>query len=293
MSSIKTVAVAGATGNLGPSVVDQLVKAGFSVTALTRQSSTSTPPSGIKAIPVDYDSVASLTTALKGQDAVVSTLSHMTNAIPLIDAAIAAGVTRVLPSEFGCDTSNPNARKLPIFGGKVKTSDYLAEKAKEGKISYTLVETGPFLDWGLDKSFVANLKGTTDVFDGGDRLASMTTLADIGRAVAEVLKHPAETANRSVKTQSAALTQNQILAIANNVTGRKYETRPVNTEESESQAYEALQKGDMSKMVNFLFSAVWREGYGGKFDEAKLDNKLLGIEELTDKQVEELIAKYA
>ncbi|KAL9084902.1 MAG: hypothetical protein Q9165_007855 [Trypethelium subeluteriae] len=295
MSTIKSVAVAGATGNLGPSIVTQLVEAGFTVTTLTRQDSKSTPPAGTKAIPVDYTSVASLTAALRGQDAVVSTLSPAAvDQIPLIDAAIAAGVKRILPSEFGCDTLNPHAATLPIFAGKVKVHDYVAEKAKEGKITYTLMMTGPFLDWCMGTTLIVDLKGgVTPVFEGGNQEASMTTLPDIGRAVAGVLKHPKETENRSVFTQSASLTQNRVLAIASKVTGKKYETKPANSAELEKDARERVAKGDMSAMFDFLKRAIWGEGFGGNVPRSKLDNDLVGVKELTEKQLEDVIAKYA
>ena len=293
MSSIKSVAVGGATGNLGPSIVDGLLQAGFSVTVLTRKNSDSKPPSGVKVAPVDYDSVESLTTALKGLDAVVSTLNPgVVDQIPLVDAAIAAGVSRFLPSEFGCDAANPKVRELPVFGAKVKVSDYLAEKAKEGKISYSLVVNGPFLDWGLQFPVLVNLKDVTDVFDGGDRPASATNLADIGRAVAGTLKNPKETANRAVYVQSAVVTQNGLLATAKKVTGKEYETRPVDSLEHEKEARDALKRGDTSKLTNFIRRAMWGEGFGSKFDTAKLDNELFGVKELTEKQLEELVEKY-
>ncbi|KAL9066354.1 MAG: hypothetical protein Q9157_007175 [Trypethelium eluteriae] len=295
MSAIKSVAVAGATGNLGPSIVTQLVEAGFTVTTLTRLDSKSAPPSGTKAIPVDYTSVASLTAALQGQDAVVSALSPaVADQIPLIDAAIAAGVKRFLPSEFGCDTLNANAAKLPVFGRKVQVHDYLAEKAKDGKVTYTLMMTGAFLDWALGTTLIVDLKGgVTSVYDGGDRESSMTTLPDIGRAVAGVLKHPKETENRAVYTQSASVTQNRVLAIANKVAGKKYETKPASTVEVEKDAHERVKKGDMSAMYDFLRRALWGEGFGSSKDRSELDNDLVGVKELTEKQLEELIAKYA
>jgi len=85
-----------ATGNLGPKVLEQLLNAGFDVTVLTRQESTSTYPSNVQVAPVDYSSIDSLTSTLKGQDAVVSTVAtpdlHSQNT--LVDAAVAAGVKR-------------------------------------------------------------------------------------------------------------------------------------------------------------------------------------------------------
>ena len=292
MSSIKSVAVAGASGNLGPSIVEGLLKAGFSVTALTRLDSTSKQAAGVKVAPVDYASVESLTAALKGHDAVVSTLNTaVSDQKPLIDAAIAAGVQRFLPSEFGSDTLNENVRKSPPFVEKAKIASYLEEKAKAGKITYSLVITGPFLDWCLDLQLFANWKGgVTDVFDGGDREVSTTLLPDIGKAVAGVLKHPAETKNRAVYVQSAVITQNNILATVNKTTGKKHETRAIDSIQHEKEGYEALNKGDLSLIFNFLRRAIYGgPTYGAKM--TKVDNDLVGVQQLSDKQLEEVVEK--
>src|SRR5690242_16544214 len=104
------VAVAGATGNVGIPILKELLAAGFSVTALTRQGSSSASklPSdaNLTVKEVDFTSVPSLTEALKGHFAVVSTLATIAVGSQdlLIDAAAAAGVTRFIPSEFGSDT---------------------------------------------------------------------------------------------------------------------------------------------------------------------------------------------
>jgi hypothetical protein len=72
-----------------------------------------------------------------------------------IDAAVASGVKRFIPSEFGCDTQAPylyfelhmcglltkSAGEL-IFQAKRDTAAYLKELAAAGKITYTLVITG-------------------------------------------------------------------------------------------------------------------------------------------------------
>ncbi len=100
-------------GLLGSAVVDQLAAAGFAVTVLTRnRSSLKDLPSGIEAVEVDYNSVESLANALRGQDVIVTTTSAeaLSNQKPIIDAAIAAGVKRFIPSDFGSFTHDPEAQ---------------------------------------------------------------------------------------------------------------------------------------------------------------------------------------
>ena len=81
----------------------ELLKSGlFEITVLTRESSTHQFPNGVKVVKVDYRNVEALTTALNGQDALVSAVA--TNAVPsqrqLIEAAVEAGVKRIIPSEY-------------------------------------------------------------------------------------------------------------------------------------------------------------------------------------------------
>jgi uncharacterized protein YbjT (DUF2867 family) len=68
---------------------------------LTREASTHKFPEEVKVVKVDYTNLESLTKALKGQDALVSAVASV--AVPsqrmLIDAAVKAGVKRIIPSE--------------------------------------------------------------------------------------------------------------------------------------------------------------------------------------------------
>lgn len=67
----RNVALLAATGNLGSKILNSLVGAGFNVTAIQRAGSNKKVQAGIKAIQVDLTSKADLSSAFKGQDAVV------------------------------------------------------------------------------------------------------------------------------------------------------------------------------------------------------------------------------
>ncbi len=75
MPLIKNVIVAGASGGVGPSIISALISKGFSVSVLTRESSTATFGDDVKVYRTDY-SAPSLLKALKGQDAVSPTISE-------------------------------------------------------------------------------------------------------------------------------------------------------------------------------------------------------------------------
>ena len=82
------IAIAGATGNLGPTIVQALIDAGFDVTILSSSGNTSGLPVAAKTVKVDYSSQDSLVNALKGQDVFISAIPQHDTQPALIDAAI-------------------------------------------------------------------------------------------------------------------------------------------------------------------------------------------------------------
>lgn len=149
-STIKTVIVAGASGNLGPHILDALHAANFTVSALTRSSPSTLPPY-VKAItPKDY-SVESLATAFEGQDAVLSCVgaAGAASQIAMIDAAERAGVKRFVPSEWGWARDRPVLEELKArLAEKEKVYQHLLVVCAGSRtLSWTAVAAGPFLDW--------------------------------------------------------------------------------------------------------------------------------------------------
>jgi nucleoside-diphosphate-sugar epimerase len=233
---------------------------------------------------------------LKGQDAVVSAVG--TEGLPgqntVIDAAVAAGVKRFLPSEFGSDLSNPKPKALPVFGYKVAVAAHIEEVAsKNPKFSYTYVRNGPFLDWGLEHNFLLDLaSGKPRIFDGGNQIFSTTTLESVGRAVVGVLSKPDETKNRAVYVQDLTTSQNRLLALAKEIAPEKsFEPVPINLDDVLRSSNEKLSKGEvtMEVMVGYLHVAIFKEGYGGKIE--KDDNELLGLGLKTEEDIKAILRK--
>lgn len=67
----------------------------------------------------------------------------------VIDAAVEAGVKRFIPSEFGSDLDNPKSAGLAVFAGKVVVRKQLEQLAAQGRITWSAITPGAFLDWGL------------------------------------------------------------------------------------------------------------------------------------------------
>ncbi|KAH6847551.1 hypothetical protein B0I37DRAFT_431172 [Chaetomium sp. MPI-CAGE-AT-0009] len=239
MTTIKTVAVLGATGNLGPSIIRELQTAGFTVTAITRSptsTSTTNLPPNTAVLTADYNSLDSLKTAFTGQDAVVSAVG--TQAVgaqkTVVDAAVAAGVRRFVPSEFGIHTRVVRDRPIGrILAGKIGVVDYL-----EGL--------------GLEHSGLGtvNIKDkTATVIDSGDEKWYASTLAQIGRVVAGILKHPDETANKYIATASFNLSQNELIALVEELTGSKLPVTKIKSADLQQTGETKLAAGD--------YSALW------------------------------------
>ncbi|KAJ4358957.1 hypothetical protein N0V95_002573 [Ascochyta clinopodiicola] len=271
--SIKNVIIIGAGGNLGPSILKAFLNSSFNTTVLSREGSSSTFPSGVKVIRANYDSVDSLTQALKGQDAVISLVGGgaIGDQNKLIDASVAAGVQRFIPSEFGIDTTNPKAQAIvPIFKGKVSTVDYL--KSKEDKLSWTAIATGPFFDWGLKVGFLGFhvSSKTATIIDSGNAIFSATNLHTIGSAVVKTLENAEATKNKRVYVSEVQTSQNEILAVAEKITGEKWTVKKVGLQDHIAAGNALLQKGDFSGIGHLIQAAVFG-------DESLSDLKPLGL----------------
>jgi len=61
-----------------------------------------------------------------------------------MQAAIAAGVKRIVLSEFSTNIETELSRKLPIVKDKMEIRKYVEEITKDGKIEWSSVNNGPF-----------------------------------------------------------------------------------------------------------------------------------------------------
>lgn len=135
--------------------------------ALTRHRQTKLIPNTVNIVEVNYNDENALRKALRNQDAVVSCLGDVPAALQaqksLLVASLAAGVKRFVPSEFGSDTTNRHVRSYPFFRAKVEHQRLLRQAASTYRdFSYSLLITGPFLDWGLSKvPFIINVGSKT------------------------------------------------------------------------------------------------------------------------------------
>ncbi|KAK0712832.1 hypothetical protein B0T26DRAFT_831993 [Lasiosphaeria miniovina] len=286
MVSIKTVAVLGGTGNLGPFIVQELVAAGFTVTGVTRAGSTnSTPkfPDGLAIKSVDYESVADLTAAFAGQDAVVSVVATAGIAAQkvAVDAAVAAGVRRFVPSEFGINTRRVGGTPIgAILAGKIAIVDYLKEQAAaHPAFSWTGLSTGLFFDWALERGTLGfSVKDKTAiVVDSGNEKWQASNLPQIGQAVAGILSHPDATANQYLGSASFNLSQNELIALVEELAGTKLAVTRVASADIQKKGEEKLAQGDFRAFIDFLHVHNFADGAGNALAPADSANELVGL----------------
>jgi uncharacterized protein YbjT (DUF2867 family) len=290
--SIKNVTLAGASGTLGGPVYQRLVAADdLTLSVLRRHGSKTTFPPNVNVLDVDFDSVEDLTSALAGQDAVVSTFSpeQITAQKNLAEAAVAAGVKRFIPSDFCPDLANENTKRLPVFLSKVEMENVLTAKAKTTNLTYTFLYNGVFLDWGL----LDPAGDKTQLVDGGDTIFSATTLASVANAVYGILKHPEETKNRAVYVEDAKISQNKVLELAKRAAPEKpWGVKHVRLDELTDEADKKLAEGvfDYPSIMAYLYRSIIGADNGGSFE--KNDNELLGLKGKTEEELFEIVKTF-
>ncbi|KAK6223607.1 hypothetical protein QIS74_03551 [Colletotrichum tabaci] len=294
---VQTVALAGATGNVGKWTLKALVADGFHVTVLARRQASF--PDGVTVKVVDFGSSDDLTEALRGHDAFVDcTLVHDDTPARLMDAAAAAGVYRYIPSDFSLDLHNRNVHGLPVFFRKDANDRHLFRTCEETGMTWSVVCNGAFLDWNLRSGFMnIDVHGRrADYIGDGANVHAWTTLEATGKAVSGALRRAAETENRPVYVHSVNKSQRQMVDLCNEALGGSDD----GWEESRSDMDEVLDRalrefhagnfgwnvfGDMIRYANSRpdFSCPWE----------KSDNALLGVETMTDDEVKGLIRAIA
>ncbi|HEX8656736.1 MAG TPA: NmrA family NAD(P)-binding protein, partial [Hymenobacter sp.] len=162
-----TIVLAGATGDLGFRIAQALLKRGAVVRALVRPGNSKPETAnlrnlGAEIIEVDFASVFALTKACAGAACVVSALSGLREVIVdlqkrLLDAAVAAGVTRFIPSDYSIDFtklpagSNRNLDLRREFGQRLDQAPIAATSVLNGMFTDLLIGPAPVVLFGLKR----------------------------------------------------------------------------------------------------------------------------------------------
>lgn len=127
---------------------------------------------------------------------------------------------------------------------------------------------------------------TANIWDDGNAKFSTSNLADVGSAVAAALSDPQITVNKYITIASHTVSQNEILAELEGLTGEKWKVSRKNTAEETKKAQEELAKGNALAGYDLVRALTFGPGSQGDATgvEGGLWNDRLGLpkEELKD-----------
>ncbi|KAF8864273.1 NAD(P)-binding protein [Acephala macrosclerotiorum] len=231
------IAIAGASGYLGRKILEHLLTLPgiIHITVLSRSPQ---PAEAVAKQLVSFASISSyedtdcLAAILRGHDVLISAIAGAAAGIVdslLVDAAIRAGVKRFMPSEYTVDVLHPHSIEFAestILAAKIANAKTLQLLAKEGKIEYTTLVTGPFLDFW----FSGAVKGVVDLeerrvmlYDGGEHQVTGCSSDFISRCVGAVLTTPEDiTKNQRIRIAEVHFSGKELLCTFEEVTGKQW-----------------------------------------------------------------------
>ncbi|UOG77219.1 NmrA family NAD(P)-binding protein [Hymenobacter tibetensis] len=222
-----TIVLAGASGELGLQIALSLLERGAYVRALIRRGSTNPQiatlrEQGATVVEVDFANSKELTEACVGAACVVSALSGLRDVIVdtqarLLDAAVAAGVPRFIPSDYSIDYT-----KLPYGSNRnLDLRREFQERLDKAPIAATSVLNGMFTDLLTGQAPVVLFKLHRVAYWGNaDQPLDFTTLADTAAFTAAAALDP--TTPRFLRVAGEVATIRGVQAAASAATGKKF-----------------------------------------------------------------------
>ena len=288
-------------GRIGGPVVDELANAGFDVTVLTRDPAhVQGKSSNARTVQVDYDSDSSLAEALKGQDALVSTvaMSAIGNQKRMIDVAINAGVKYYIPAEYTVNSRAPNAQAQPMMASVVQIQKVL--EARGDKIAWFVVNCGALLEFVLDHPVLLDFNNQqATLWDGGDGAISLSDIPLLARAVAAALQKPEKVVDHRLRVHGGSITQNRALELAQQHSQQTWKVNHAQSQPAYTSAMEQVMSGatgDQGELMKALMTAYNAATFGtcdGHFESAYVnpDNGWLGVDTFRKNEIEEAIRR--
>jgi NmrA-like family len=228
-----TILVAGGTGNLGGRIVRDLIKRGAKVRAIVRPETDSEKIEklkqlGAEVISVDMSNADELKSACQDVSCVVSALSGLRDVIvdgqtKLLDAAIAAGVPRFIPSDFAADFTRLPGGDNRNFDLRKEFHQYLDKSA----IKSTSIMNGAFTDILTYGTPLYDFRNYTVGYWGDDAdwkidFTSMDNTSDYTAAAALDSETP-----RVLRIASFQVSPNDLVSMGGEIKGKKFKLVPL------------------------------------------------------------------
>ncbi len=223
----KVILVAGATGNLGERIIKALLERGALVSAVVRSANNrekikNLERLGVKVFKVDTWNLEDLKKACEGASCVVSALAGLRGVVidaqkVLLDAAVAAGVPRFIPSDYSLDFT-------PFSKGENRNLDLrreFHEYLDKAPISATTIFNGAFADLLTDQMPLILFKQQLILYWGNaDRQWDFTTIEDTATYTACAALD--STTPRFLHIAGDQISAGEIRKVVNEVTGLKF-----------------------------------------------------------------------
>jgi nucleoside-diphosphate-sugar epimerase len=221
------IVLAGATGDLGFRIAQALLGRGAQVRALVRPGNTKPEVAqlrerGAAIVELDFKDAAALTRACAGAGCVVSALSGLRDVIidaqtHLLDAAVAAGVPRFIPSDYSIDFT-----KLPE--GSNRNLDLRREFGRHldrMPIKATSILNGMFMDLLTGQAPLVLFKLKRILYWGSaDQPLDFTTIANTAEYTAAAALDPSTP--RYLRVAGEVATIRDLQAAASAATGQQF-----------------------------------------------------------------------
>ncbi|KAF6817734.1 NmrA-like family protein [Colletotrichum musicola] len=228
------VAVAGGTGDVGRTIVDQLVATGRNPIVLCRKVPSETRTNGLKFLAVNYDNVEETAKTLEAHrvDTVISAMNiegpSERAQLNLIAAADKSQTTwRFIPSDFAGYAPVGETDEDEMTGPGLRAAEALAKSG----LTFTRVANGMFMDYfGLPNisshlrsfNWAVNVPARSAAIPGtGDERFSVTYSQDVARFVDRLLDEP-EWPEWSI-VSGADTCLNELVALSEKITGEKFD----------------------------------------------------------------------
>jgi len=221
--SAQTITLAGVGGDLGGRIARALVAQGADVRALVRVGIAHRDlPSGVTPVAVDYADSRSLASACEGAACLVSALNGLEPVIfeaqgRVLDAAVAAGVPRFIPSDFSLDFT----RTRPGDNRNLDLRRRFMDRVDRTPIRATSILNGAFADLLTGEAPIVLQKPRRILYWGdADEPLDFTAKDDVARYTAAVALDP--DAPRILRIAGDTVTPRALAAIMTDLTGRRY-----------------------------------------------------------------------
>jgi hypothetical protein len=199
-----TILIAGATGNLGGKIVTALLEKEVNVRAIVRKETdrkkiVALEKQGVEVIEANLDSLAQVKDACKNVSCLVSALQGLKDVIVdtqsvLLEAAVAAGVPRFIPSDYSVDFTqlpygiNRNFDLRKEFLEKLDKAPIAGTSIFNGAFAELLSYNIPLLDFKKDQvCYWENADWRID-FTTMDNTAAYTAAVAVDEEAPEILR---------------------------------------------------------------------------------------------------------